>query len=279
MRGAARTAAAPCGSRPARRHRSKWTIQESTPDHRTDHSLAADSYTGKEYGDVGCLYVRRHTDGTVRLSGMKRRSGGYDWLPDTPVPNSTTDGDLGFATWFTDTHLAYRGSGSDEQLYYRSGARQLDGTWTWAEPEKIPGAASATGASLAHARNHLYCVYRGTGSDETLYWTRKHTRGGDWDKPQRLGGQSKKTPALALIWHPDGYHLLCVHRGETKNQNLYWTQLSCDEAGQITSPWSNDKQLGAHMSAERPALVAQDYYKDGKDHTQVMCMHRGHGAD
>jgi hypothetical protein len=68
-------------------------------------------------------------------------------------------------------YAIWKGEGSDQSLWYAS----YDGTkWSGQTPgssqTQIPGVGSSVGASLASVGNNLYAVWKGEGSDESLWY-------------------------------------------------------------------------------------------------------------
>ncbi|GGU48768.1 hypothetical protein [Streptomyces violascens] len=126
---------------------------------------------------------------------------------------------------------------------------------SWNESTMMAAANSLTGPALAEYSGKLYCVHRGSTSNENLYWTRFD--GTSWNTDIGLGGHmSAHSPALAVY----GNKLYCVHRGSGGNQELWVTSFD-------GTRWSSDTRLGGHMSAHGPALAVYG--------NKLYCVHRG----
>jgi hypothetical protein len=89
--------------------------------------------------------------------------------------------DLGIAAFGNDLVAAWKGSGSDQQLYYSS----FDGS-SWAPPATIPGTDSSIGPSLCEFSGRLYAAWKGSGSDQQLYYS--SFDGSSWAAPATIPG-------------------------------------------------------------------------------------------
>ncbi|EQD86721.1 hypothetical protein A8924_7096 [Saccharopolyspora erythraea NRRL 2338] len=153
--------------------------------------------------------------------------------------------------------------------------RDVDGDrlwWSWLQghgawaPRREMGFGSADGPALAVLNDVPYCVFRGTGDDTRLYWSKLNIEPVEWTAPAPLGNHfSATSPALAVL----NGTLYCVHRGSS-DEKLWWTSFNGET-------WTPDQALPNHYSKATPALTA---YRDPKHGTkdQLLCVHRGHGA-
>ena len=99
--------------------------------------------------------------------------------------------DLGLTTYLGGLQAAWKGSDTDELLWYAS----FDGS-NWAPPQVIPGVGSRFGPSLAVFNGLLYAAWRGEVGDEQVYYS--SFDGSNW-APQAVipGAGSGPVPAPA----------------------------------------------------------------------------------
>ncbi|MFJ1902180.1 MULTISPECIES: hypothetical protein [unclassified Streptomyces] len=211
------------------------------------------------------------SDSSLRMVFGKMAGGDFN-DDDSPLPGCTTDGRPGLFS----EHIVFRGSGPDEQLYYyRFGAGGNP------EPQKIEDAKSASGAALDYLDDAYVCVFRGQKGDEQLYWMTGHTSvsGMTWGAPQKVpGASSAATPALGSSTGFMEYGkmpLLCVYRGPGSDEKLYWAVLKKDQSGNFV--WTDSAPVGEVESADGVGLTGDTYYANGEWHSQILCVHRGHG--
>ncbi|MFD5936467.1 hypothetical protein [Streptomyces sp. NPDC060333] len=137
---------------------------------------------------------------------------GTTWTPFTPIPGAFSGGSPGLSEYHGKLYCAFRGVGSDQNLYWTS----YDGA-SWTAIGRIPG-GSAAGPALHASGGLLYCAVRGgqtaTVNDQALYWT---TFDGTWKNFTKINGAwSADSPALAHHYGaPDkrfnGFYL--IYRG------------------------------------------------------------------
>ncbi|WP_438485441.1 hypothetical protein [Streptomyces sp. S186] len=110
--------------------------------------------------------------------------------------------------------------------------------------------------ALAVYNDMLYCVFRGTGNDERLWYVT--WSGNGWGAPARIrpGADSAAGPALAA--HEN--KLFCLHRGFHEKKELWSTVWNGDE-------WTQDQHVPGVDNGLSPALASYD----GK----LFCVHRG----
>jgi hypothetical protein len=169
-------------------------------------------------------------------------------------------------------YCVHRGQGDDQSLWWFT----FDGN-NWSADQQIPrpgggpGPWSASGVGLAVFQNKLYCVHRGQGPDQSLWWFTFD--GNNWSLDQQIprpgggaGPWSAGAPALAVYQD----QLYCVHRGADSDQSLWWFTFDGNNwgldqqipgVGSIYGPWS----------AAGPGLAVFQ--------NKLYCLHRGEGPD
>jgi hypothetical protein len=97
---------------------------------------------------------------------------GSKWTAPSEIPGVASSVGPSLASFGGKVYAAWKGEGSDEGLYYAF----YDGTkWSGQSPgsnqTQIPGVGSSVGPSLAAVvGGNLYAVWKGEGSDESLYY-------------------------------------------------------------------------------------------------------------
>jgi hypothetical protein len=134
-------------------------------------------------------------------------------------------------------YAVWKGEGNDESLWYA----YYDGTkWSGQTPgqtqTQIPDVGSGVGASLAGVGDKLYAVWKGEGSDESLWYA--YYDGTKWSgqtgqtQTQIPGPGSSVGAAIAEF----GGKLYAVCKGKGSDVSLYNAELS----GTTWSGWAND---------------------------------------
>jgi hypothetical protein len=144
----------------------------------------------------------------------------------------------------------------DSQLRWTT----TDGQNGWVAEQKMDSAFSETGPALAVFQDKLYCVYKGGGSNNHIYFM---CFDGSWTTPTIIPDvYTTDTPALAVS--PDSSKLCCVYKGDG-NDHLYWMCFDGDSWTTSGSPIpSADSQSG-------PALALYQ--------NKLRCVFRGGGSN
>lgn len=199
---------------------------------------------------------------------------GNNWSLDQQIPSpgggagpwSATG--VGLAVFQNKLYCVHRGSGDNQELWWFS----FDGN-NWSADQRIPGPGggpgpwSAGAPALAVFQNKLYCVHRGSGDNQELWWFTFD--GNNWSTDQRIPGVgsvygpwSASGPGLAVFQNK----LYCVHRGSGDNQYLWWFSFDGNN-------WSRDIENSGATSAYQPGIAVYRHPYGTRD--QLLCMHRG----
>jgi len=128
----------------------------------------------------------------------------------------------------------------------------------WADEQKMKTEFSDFGPSLAAFQDQLYCVYRGSGSDSQLSWTRFD---GSWSDYQRIpNAYTSEGPSLAVFQG----RLYCVYRGAGSDSQLSWMTFDGNS-------WSNYQGIHDAYTFYGPSLAVFQ--------GRLYCVYRGGDGD
>ena len=108
-----------------------------------------------------------------------------------------------FAAWRGGISAACEGD--DQSMYYAStvGHKSTFSKSEWSPPERIPGAASSIGPSLAFFQNKLYAAWKGMGDDQSIWYATfdglKWSRQAHPNPPDTPNIASSIGPSLAVF--------------------------------------------------------------------------------
>jgi hypothetical protein len=113
---------------------------------------------------------------------------------------------------------AWKGSGSDERLWYAS--YDVDGN-NWSAQAQIPGVASSIGPALCGDFGRvIYAAWRGAGSDERLWYAFYDVYDNTWSAQSQIpGAASSIGPSLASS--QDGY-IYAMWKGSDSDQRIWY---------------------------------------------------------
>jgi hypothetical protein len=163
---------------------------------------------------------------------------GTEWSAQSQIGGVASSVGPSLATFNGRLYAIWKGEGSDESLYYA----HYDGTtWSGQTPGSkqttIPGVGTSVGASLAGVGNKLYAVWKGEGSDESLYCA--YYDGTTWSgqtpgtsQSQIPGGVSSVGAAIAEFRG----NLCVMCKGKDSDVSLY----NAEWNGSVWSKWFND---------------------------------------
>jgi len=189
---------------------------------------------------------------------------GSFWTGDAEFSNGARSKSCPAVTIFNGTlYCVHRGKDDDDKLWYCT----FDpATEKWSEDHEFEADnRSSDGPAIAAFKGSLYCVHKGKDHDQTLYWCVFDPVVREWspDTPFSNGNQTNAPPALINV---NDQTLYCVHRGNEKNDHLWFTTF--DASSQI---WYSDTEfLQGNLSYRGVGLA----YYDSK----VFCAHRGQSA-
>ncbi len=158
----------------------------------------------------------------------------------------------------------YRSGRDNNKLCYCfTPPRQIGVGSSWNREIEIPGQTTIEGPALAVFKDRLYCVYVGTGGDNSLYSTYWSHVDSSWSDAKKLPNHhSAYDPALAVFQGK----LWCVYVQNARDNKLHYSTLD-----DIDAQWSKGEPLSKHVSAAGPALAASN--------NMLLCVHRGGGID
>jgi len=111
------------------------------------------------------------------------------------IPNVTVDTSPALAHFNGRLYVIWKGVGNDESIYFAS--MGTDGTWSTAgssaSPPTIPNTGTSTSPSLAAFNGWLYAAWKGSGSDQKIYYASMDT-GENWS-PQQQPAKSDPYPS------------------------------------------------------------------------------------
>lgn len=120
--------------------------------------------------------------------------------------------------------------GGDQNLWYSVWDQDKN---VWGEQAEFNENLSRSGPALAQHGDKLYCVHRGQGNDQNLYWTVYTTNDGWSDDHIMTGHSTSTTPCLVEFQNK----LYCFHRGHDGDALLYCCILNDD------GTWSDDAKV------------------------------------
>ncbi|WNG60366.1 hypothetical protein F0U59_40895 [Archangium gephyra] len=148
----------------------------------------------------------------------------------------------------------------DSQLRWSTFSSDSGGEGPWSDEQKLQQVFSESGPSLAVFQEKLFCVARGAGNDQALWWM---TFDGGWSPYQKISDHVLSAAAPALAVFQGKLHV--VARGAGSDQTLWWMTYD-------GNAWSAYQRISEHvLSADGPALAEFD----GKLHLVA----RGAGKD
>lgn len=178
------------------------------------------------------------------------------WSQDEKFPGHLSASTPALAEYNGKLYCVHRGD-QDSKLWWTVYDPDPDRSKGWSTDTALPGHMSSRGPGLAVYNNQLYCVHRGAGNDQYLWWTRFN--GTSWSTDIRMSGATTHAPALASFRGM----LYCVYK-DSKNNRMWQTRFN-------GTSWDADKLLPAHETSSNPALAV---YND-----RLYCVHRGGGYD
>ena len=187
---------------------------------------------------------------------------GASWAPQAQIPGavSPVGPSLAAAVKFVvdpPLYAAWTGTDSDEQLWYST----FDGS-NWAPPAQIPG-ESSVGPSLAwfapaNADGMLYAAWKGSGSDETLWYS--SFDGSNWAPQAQIPGVASSVgPSLAA--GPGGL-LYAVWQGSDGDQRLWYSSFD-------GSNWAPQAQIPG-AQAQIPGSVPAPAWGLGSNSNYIL---------
>ncbi|TDY16725.1 hypothetical protein B0G81_7820 [Paraburkholderia sp. BL6665CI2N2] len=158
----------------------------------------------------------------------------------------------------------YRSGGGKNKLCYCITPPQRTGVGRpWSGEIEIPDQTTVEGPALAVFKDRLYCVYVGTGGDNSLYYTYWSNVNSSWSDAKKFPKHySAYDPALAVFQGK----LWCVYVQNARDDKLHYVTLD-----DVDAEWSTDEPFSNHFSAAGPALAASK--------RMLLCVHRGGGTD
>jgi hypothetical protein len=140
--------------------------------------------------------------------GRDGETGASGWNEDQKFPGHFTQASPALAAYKDKLYCVHRGSGGDKYLwwtvYETVPADSETGDTGWSEDRRFPAHLSESGPALATFGDYLYCLHRGAGSDEEIWWTRFN--GTSWSPDVKMNASTKNAPALAV--HDGKLHVL-----------------------------------------------------------------------
>nr|WP_294529397.1 hypothetical protein [uncultured Rhodopila sp.] len=117
---------------------------------------------------------------------------------------------------------------------------------------QIPRVGTATGVSMTTLNNKVYMVWRGTGSDETLYWSRLNSTDvcAGWEPQHHLPNSGTASSPAIMAYNGT---MIMVWRGVRDDKGIYWSRYLGNDNW---SPQGNVPGVGTD-SAPFPLLVAR----------------------
>jgi hypothetical protein len=110
-------------------------------------------------------------------------------------------------------YAAWKGIDDDQQIYWSSLGGQ-----NWAPQQKIEGAGTSVGPSLAVVGVEPFALWKGVDGDSRILWTRYD--GQIW-RPQQVIRGIGTSARPALVLHPGDGKLYAAWRGVDDDQEIY----------------------------------------------------------
>ncbi|MGO4213653.1 hypothetical protein AB4Y89_19930 [Terriglobus sp. 2YAB30_2] len=197
------------------------------------------------------------------------------WIPDVATSDTPA---LAVSPDNTRLCCVYKGNGNDHlyQMWF-------DGNnWT-TSGSPIPQADSQSGSALALFQDKLFCVYRGGGSNNNIYYI-ESCDGANWSGANRIPNVATGAgPALAVLnYGPSNSdyvpYLCCVYRGSGGNDNLYWMW---SDGNSWTSGSSPIPMANSHSGPALAGFQNKLYclYRGADDNEHIYHMESSNGTD
>jgi hypothetical protein len=165
------------------------------------------------------------------------RYDGTTWKNQIQIPNAYSDVGPALCA-FNSTQLIAAWKSIDQSLYY---AIYNSSNSKWTEPSKIAGVASSVGPSLAAYNGKLYAVWKGSGTDQSLWYAQYD---GTWSGQTKIPGVASSVGAsLATV----GNKLYAVWKGEGSDQSLWYASYN--------GTWSSQTQISGVSSSIGAAIA------------------------
>lgn len=170
---------------------------------------------------------------------------GANWSPPELIPNVGTGTAPCLTTFQNRLYGAWKGAGSDHQIWYSStDGSTTNGKLNWTSQKTIGGAGTQGTVAIATFGNLLFAVWRGINDDQGL-WYSTYSGTGDWAPQQRIPGAGSAIGVGLGVFQG---RLFAIWRGINDDQQLYWASFA-------NGQWSKQGRFGQEGSSGRPALV------------------------
>jgi hypothetical protein len=144
---------------------------------------------------------------------------GSHWTtPPSPIPRTASSVGPSLVTYGGKVYAVWKGEGNDQSLWYA----HFDGT-KWAgdtsgsHQTQISGVGSSVGASLANVGGKLYAVWKGEGSDQSLWYAHYD---GNWSGQTQISGAVSSSVGAAIA-ELNG-NLYAMAKGKDADTSLYF---------------------------------------------------------
>ena len=135
-------------------------------------------------------------------------------------------------------HMVWKGMERDDRIFTTT----YNGT-AWAAQQQIPNMATSAGVALAEFSGKLYMAWKGSGADQSIWWS-SSADGLAW-APQKQNGSigSSVGPALAAY----NGKLIMAWKGVEGDQRLFWSSFN-------GATWAAQQAIPNVGSSTGPAL-------------------------
>jgi hypothetical protein len=144
-------------------------------------------------------------------------------------------------------YAAWKGSGTDQRLWYSSISTDLDSSW---EPQQIiPGKWSSVGPALAYHDGKIDAAWKGMDSDESLWFSSFNPDVIDstWSPQKQIPNVlSSVIPRLFDL----GDVLLAVWKGSGTDTRIWWATYN-----DSTQTWSAQQQIPGVGTSYAPSVA------------------------
>jgi len=168
------------------------------------------------------------------------------------VPNGNSSAGPAWTTFGGKTLMAWKGVAADPRIWWAtSSSLEPDAgsnQYTWTPIQPVPNALSSSSPALATLKGVVYLVWKGPGTDGSMYWS-KFDGNGAWTAPQSVSGAGGTStgPALAA----SGGTLYLAWKDESDGTNIYWST-----SGDGGRTWSSQQPISGVGTSAGPALAS-----------------------
>jgi len=149
------------------------------------------------------------------------------------------------------TLMAWKGEATDTRIFWSTSSALLpdpnSNQYTWTPEQPVPGALTSSSPALATLKGVPYLVWKGAGTDGSMYWSKFDENGG-WTAPQAVSGAGGTSEGPALVTLSDTLYLAWMD--ENNGTRIFW---STSKDGGTT--WAPQEQINGAATSASPALA------------------------